>query len=190
MSLQKLVTSGDGQAVDQALAETGTPDESAWWILGPFPNEGCFHHRYPPEKQIDLSKTYQGKAGEIRWVQAQDSLLDGYVNLQEIFADHDWAVGYCLLHCECPTARPAQLRIGTDEAMKIWLNGEQVWAKNVRHSTIVDGETMAVMLKEGTNQILIKLCQRLEEWGFYFRVTDSQGVPFSDITFASAPLSS
>ncbi len=190
MSLQKLAAAGDEQAVAQTLVQTGTPDESAWWILGPFVNKGCFHHRLPPEKQINLSKTYEGKAGEIHWVQAQDSLLDGYVDLQEIFTDDVWTVAYCLLNCESPTARPAQFRIGTDEAVKIWLNSEQVWAKNVLHRTVVDGEIMAVMLKQGTNLILIKLCQRFDEWGFYFRVTDSQGVPFPDLTFTSSPLSS
>lgn len=174
---------GDDENLMQELSATGTPQESDWWIIGPFENKDGFQRSFPPERKINLTKSYKGKGGKIRWKKAEDDLYDGYVNLKELLEPDIWTVAYGFLSVQSPTARPAQLRIGTNEATKLWLNGDEVWMRNVRRNAIVDNDIIPVELKEGTNTILIKVCQKLGGWGFYFRITDAQGKPFNDITF-------
>src|SRR5690606_13249469 len=40
-----------------------------WHVIGPFDNSGGkgFNQVYPPEVEIDLSKSYEGKEGSVEW---------------------------------------------------------------------------------------------------------------------------
>lgn len=181
--LEYLKAHGDEEGLEQMLRTIGTPRESDWWIIGPFENKNGLQKHFPPERERKLAKSYKGKGGKVRWRQAGDSLLEGYVNLKELLRPDIWVVAYGLLSFQCPTAREAQLRIGTNEATKVWLNGEDVWIRNLRRGAIVDDDIIPVMLQEGKNTILMKVCQKIGEWGFYFRITDPEGNPFGDITF-------
>jgi hypothetical protein len=174
---------GDNEALGQELKATGTPRESDWWIIGPFENRDGFHRRFPPERKINLAKTYKGKGGRVHWRQVQDSVFDGYFDLKETIDPDVWTVAYGLLSFDCPTARQAQLRIGTNEAAKVWLNEEEVWVRNLRRDAFFDNDIIPVALAAGTNTVLIKVCQIVGNWGFYFRITDPEGNPFDDITF-------
>ena len=173
----------DEISLQRGLTVTGTPHESDWWIIGPFESEGGFHRQFPPEREIKLSKSYKGKPGRVQWRQAEDSTFDGYIDLKELMKPGTWGVAYGWLSFQCPKARQAQLRIGTDDATKIWLNGEEVWVRNVRRGARTDNDIILVRLKEGTNTVLIKVCQTVSGWGFFFRITDPEGHPFRDITF-------
>ena len=183
LSLEYYASLGDEETMEQELKATGTPRESDWWIIGPFENDNGFQQRFPPEKRIDLTKSYKGKGRKIQWRQARDSVLEGYVDLQEILDPDMWTVAYGFLSFDCPTARQAQLRIGTNEATKMWLNGEEIWARNIRRDASLDGDIIPVELKEGENTVLIKVCQKVGSWGYYFRITFPGGYPFGDITY-------
>ncbi|UCE20024.1 MAG: tetratricopeptide repeat protein [Gemmatimonadota bacterium] len=178
-----LKTIGDEERLRGELTATGTPHETDWWVIGPFENKGGFHRKFPPEKEIQLDRAYKGKGGKVRWRQAGDNLFDGYVNLKELLNPDKWTVAYGLLTFHSPTLRQAQLRVGTNEATKIWLNGEEVWLNNRRRGAYIDNDIIPVALLEGTNTVLIKVCQKTGEWGFYFRITDPEGRAFGDITF-------
>ena len=174
---------GDDASLEQELKATGTPRESDWWIIGPFENTNGFHHRFPPERKIHLEKSCKGRGGKMYWKQEQDSVFDGYVDLRELIDPDTWAVAYGFLSFDCPTARQAQFRIGTNEATKVWLNEEEIWVRNLRRDAVFDNDIIPVELRAGTNTVLMKVCQIVGPWGFYFRITDPEGNPFDDITF-------
>jgi len=46
------------------------------------------------------------------------------------------------------------------------------WKLNEHRNAIFDDDIIRVSLKKGLNKVLIKVCNRLGDWGFYFRVTD------------------
>ncbi|UCE18034.1 MAG: tetratricopeptide repeat protein [Gemmatimonadota bacterium] len=174
---------GDEDALERALVSTGTPRESDWWIIGPFENKGGFHRQFLPERETNLTKLHNGKNGKVHWRQAQDGLFDGYIDLKEIYDPDTWVVAYGLLSFDSPIVRQAQLRIGTDDGVRVWLNDEEVWTRNMRRGAKADGDIISVALQEGTNTVLIKVCQTISEWGFFFRITDPEGHSFGDITF-------
>jgi tetratricopeptide (TPR) repeat protein len=174
---------GDDESLDRELKATGTPQESNWWVIGPFENVDGFQKAFPPERKIDLDKSYKGKKEKVQWRQAEDSVLEGYVDLKEIFEPDMWTVAYGLISIDCPTARQAQIRIGTNESTKVWLNDEEVWVYNFRRDAYLDDDIIPVELKEGKNTVLIKVCQKTGDWGFYFRITDPEGHAFGDISY-------
>lgn len=172
------------QAAEQ-LRLVGMPEESQWMVLGPFENKGGFHKRFKPEKQIKLDKFYRTKSGKAKWQIANDGNNDGFINLRDIYADFRWSVGYGLIYVKSPDARNVQLRIGSDASLKVWLNDKEVWKLNEHRNAIFDDDIIRVTLKEGLNKVLIKVCNRLNDWGFYFRVTDEEGKGIPHLEFIS-----
>src|SRR5262245_42474579 len=59
-----------------SLKASGLPNlEGKWYVIGPFDNTDNqgFGTVYPPEKEIDLKKTYKGKDGqEVGWQEFKD----------------------------------------------------------------------------------------------------------------------
>ncbi len=170
----------------EQLKLVGAPEEQQWLVIGPFDNKDGFHHKFPPEKKIDLLKTYKENSSTISWQHPDDSMRDGYINLAALYQKSDMAVAYALIHVKSPDQRAVQLRLGADEAVKVWLNDREVWRMNRIRDAIIDDDVAQVTLQPGLNKILIKIINRWEEWGFYFRVTDEVGNGFNDIEFVSA----
>jgi hypothetical protein len=77
----------------------------------------------------------------------------------------------------------AELRLGTPNAWKLWVNGELVFEREEYHrSTRMDQFRIPVSLRAGDNTIMLKVCQNEQEqdWAqdytYQLRVCDSGGV--------------
>ena len=164
------------------IQNTGFITQDSWWILGPFDNtDGIgYETAYIPEDltQIDPATIYNGIDGQVSWEKSVDRPLDGYVALDK---DVDWRVAYAFATVISPDARQVQLRFDGDDQAKVWLNGEEVHAHTRTRQAEIDREIIPVTLKPGENSILVKVCEEEGEWGFYFRITDTDGKPFDDL---------
>jgi hypothetical protein len=58
---------------------------------------------------------------------------------------------------DCATARRMQLGLGSDDAIKVWCNGEQVLATDVRRAVAADQERAELRLVAGRNELLVKI---------------------------------
>ena len=167
-----------------------------WHLIGPFDNtdKQGFDVAYPPEKQIDLAASYEGKVGQVKWKQHRTSDDFGIVDLNEIFErpkdgnnyqltkEHKGSIAYALSEFETDQPREIEIRLGCINANKIWLNGELLTANQVYHAGMeVDQYVARGRLKQGANQILVKVCQNEQEdswaqrWQFQLRVCDELG---------------
>ena len=77
-----------------------------------------------------------------------------------------------------------ELRAGTNNAIKIFLNGKLIVSRDEYHHGVRMDQYVGVgLLKKGRNRILIKVCQDeqtasfAQSWGFQLRVCDSLGGP-------------
>jgi hypothetical protein len=165
----------------------GVPIEETWKICGPFRDfkRSGFDHIFPPENEIKLSATYKNNNNAISWVNGQDKHRDGHVNLLDIFAQSSFATAYALVYIHSPNERKVQIRLGSDEACKFWLNDEFIWQHYIKRAAVVDRDILAVVLHPGYNKVLLKITNTDLDWGFYFRVTDEKGDGFSDLKFVS-----
>ena len=162
--------------VDVALSRpsVGWLDSDAWMIVGPFDNSGQagFETPYPPEKEIDFSKEYAGKDGPVKWFKPKRTRLDGYVDLAGLVGRRDWAVVYAAASVLSPETREMELRVGSDDDVKAWLNGDLVLSHQADRAAAPDQNTVPVTLRKGENQLLLKICNRQYSWGFYARIVD------------------
>jgi hypothetical protein len=134
-----------------------------WHLLGPFdaPGKTGFELSFPPEKSIDFTAVYDGKANaNIRWKRYQTADRLGQVNLATAIAPVKEAVGYAYSEVNSPRDQQVELRCGADDNITIWLNGKKVfsrlqWLNGIR----LDRFSARVTLKKGRNTLLLKICQ-------------------------------
>lgn len=156
-----------------------------WHLIGPFDNTNKkgFDTAYPPESEIQLTATYPGKEAPVRWETATTADNYGILDLNKIESQkHKGSVTYCLNEFTSDAARKVEIRLGTPNAWKIWLNGKLIFGRDEYHrGASVDQYQVAGELKAGTNQILVKLCQneQTDDWAqrlqLQLRVCDGAG---------------
>ena len=165
------------------IQKTGFITKDAWLVLGPFDNsDGIGYDTSYIEENgtpLDLTAKHDGVNEQVNWKKFTDAALDGYIHLGE--QDVDWHVSYAFATITSPDEREAQIRFDSDDQGKVWLNGEQVFTHTKTFAAEIDKFTIPVTLKPGKNNILVKVCNEQGGWGFYLRITDTDGKPFDDL---------
>ncbi|MGE5193142.1 MAG: hypothetical protein ACM3U2_11660, partial [Deltaproteobacteria bacterium] len=157
----------------------------SWRLVAPFDNtdKKGLAAVYPPEKELDLSATYEGKEGKkIAWVEHTTENENGIVDLAKTLGPFKGAVAYAATEFQSEERLPVEFRLGTPNSWKVWLNGELIFAREEYHRGMnLDQYKMRGTLKPGKNVILIKVCQNeqtedwAQRWQFQFRVCDAVG---------------
>lgn len=157
---------------------------NSWWLIGPFDHrKGIgFDAVYPPETEIDLQKKYTGTVGEVSWLKKETDERHSILDLNKLIARYQGAVAYAYHEFETAHAQQAEIRLGTPNGWKLWVNGKLVFAHEEYHLlTQMDQYRTPVSLQAGTNKILLKICQNeqkedwAQNWQFQLRVCDASG---------------
>ena len=158
-----------------------------WHLVSGFDNkeESGFDVAYEPEKQlgsVDLAGTFTVGEETAAWKESTTEDETGVVDLNEVIAKDKGVIAYASSTYESETDCEAEVRIGTPNAHKIWINGELVMSNEIYHnSNSIDKFSSTVKLKKGSNQIVVKLCQNeqtepwAQDWSFQLRFCDSTG---------------
>ncbi len=165
--------------------------QTHWMLIGPFPNEGATfkgHHAvYPPEREIDLSATYDGIGGKVRWIEHRQPGPRASIDFTKIFKPTQYVCAYALCYVTAPRRLDVQIRLGTNDSGKLWVGGKLVFDYPYEGSTLLDREVIPVVLPKGTTPILLKICNGVLNWGFVLRITDAQGCPRTDLRVTPRP---
>ncbi len=158
-----------------------------WWMIGPFdaPQFSGFEQVFPPEQVVDLQAEYACQQGRtLRWIRHRTDDPLGLVDLVQALAPAAEAVGYAYTELEAPRDMAAQLRCGADDNCAVWLNGEQVFAREQWLNGVrFDRFTAPVQLQQGKNRVLVKIGQGPQHknpdvpnnWSLYVRFCDEAG---------------
>ena len=151
-----------------------------WLVCGPFPNEGGktidtdFLLEHNGEAAIDpeigLSHHSEAAAdGQVFW-RIHQADATGKLDFIRCFSPNQRNVAYAaaVVHCEGPTY--AILKIGSNDRIKIWLNGQQVHYFPLPRSSGPDADNIPVSLKKGKNILLAKVDQDGAGWFLYARM--------------------
>jgi alpha-galactosidase len=140
-----------------------------WYAIGPFKATGksAFSEAFDPEKEIDLAKSY--KDGTLKWNMKTDwpdgKVIDlGTETVCAIYLFRTMTV-------ERDTILPVSL--GSDDGIKVWLNGTEILANNIDRGTAPDQEKIDLVLKKGENKFLMKINNNQGGFGYYFRLDDA-----------------
>ena len=166
-----------------------------WYLIGPFDNVGLkgFSVAYPPETERNLKAKYAGKSGEVEWKSYTTEDEYGTLDIAKKTEPFKGAVMYAATTFMADKAREIEIRLGTPNAWKLWVNGVKIFARDEYHrGTFLDQYKVSAKLKPGPNEIMLKICQneQTEEWAqawtFQLRVCDHSGVAVSPVTSATS----
>ncbi len=160
-----------------------------WLVVGPFPNadDRGLEFAFGPEfDKPRLDSTYQGISDLLRWKPLKAKA--DFVDLASTFSPNDHAVAYAVCWVYSEKARPASLEIGSDDGAKVWVNRRLVHSHHT-HDYALRGEYRAgIFLPAGWSEILVKVEQITDQWGFFVEIVDNEGRgPLKDLKPTSAP---
>jgi hypothetical protein len=154
-----------------AAVKLAPPVIGPWMLIGPFPNTNGagFDTAYPPEKEIDFTKQYEGKGGQVGW--KKTDFKDGSINNLAVFGKPELnAEAVCYVARDITTTGTTEipLSLGSDDGLAVFINGERVLADNQQRACTPDQNRLTLRLKPGKNTILLKVTQTSGDWAFYF----------------------
>ncbi|OUT55433.1 MAG: hypothetical protein CBB71_20040 [Rhodopirellula sp. TMED11] len=150
------------------LGAKGKPIQlGPWWKLGTIPAEGKLAYdqdlgpeAWGRETRFDL----ESAIGKLKWSK-QDKQQDGKV--LELPATVGATYFYRTLTADEQTV--VQLFFGSDDAIKVFFNGQQVLSNNASRAAAADQENVKLTIPKGESHLLIKIVNTGGIGGFFFR---------------------
>ncbi|MGI9458113.1 MAG: PSD1 and planctomycete cytochrome C domain-containing protein [Aeoliella sp.] len=138
---------------------------SEWSLLGRFDLQDAqkaYHTDFGPESEFDLGQSYQD--GKLAWT-PKPEFTDGKVH------PLPGGSGAWYLHRRIysPNDRELTVSLGSDDAVRVWVNGLLAHENNVARGVAPDQDQAQLKLRAGQNDLLVKVIDFGGNCGFYFR---------------------
>jgi len=165
-----------------------------WILITTFDNTDMkgFDAIYEPEGRVDLKNPIPGKDGKpARLLTHTTAEPRGKIDFNAVLGKEMGAVAFAYAIVDSEEERPVEVRVATNNAVKIYLNNDLVFFRNeYHHGMTMDQYVGRGKLRKGQNEVLLKICQNeqkddwAQSWGFQARLCDALGgaVPFKNIT--------
>ena len=137
-----------------------------WYMAGPFytpKKDKSFSYAFPPEKGVDLAKPM----GSLRWA-AKAQFTDGMVH--QLSAGSNGSI-YLYRTITVRAKQNITGYFGSDDGIVVWLNGRKVLSKDVSRGPGENQDKARLSLRQGQNQLLLKIHNLGGGCGFYFSAT-------------------
>jgi quinoprotein glucose dehydrogenase len=148
-----------------------------WWVVGAYPQD--LKMVFPPEKNPDPKVAVEGvKPGEkFKW-QLRNAETTGYLDLQAAFG-REHITAYALTYVFSAKTQKVRLLTGSDDQLRVWLNGKLVQEFAVNRPAKPDEDKADVELAAGWNVVLAKVTNSVTTHGLYLRFEGGEGIRVS-----------
>ena len=149
---------------DATRAAVGDDYIKEWRLLGPFksPKPGKISLAFA---LIDETKLLANWKSAGKWQRAKADSR-GMVSLDQALGQVEWAVAYAYAEITSVHARDCELRCGSDDGIKIWLNGKVVHQNEITRGYAPDTDKAAIHLDAGVNRLVVKIDNYRAGWSF------------------------
>ncbi|MBI3726471.1 DUF3857 domain-containing protein [bacterium] len=152
---------------------------TSWYVIGSFDNERGtgYANDYEPETQpFDPKAKLKGKKREVTWRPTpQAKTTDGEIDLKAMLRPNDQSLAYAISYLHADADTNVALRLGSAEALKVWVNRALVDEEDKRRPLEWDQTHVGFSLKAGWNEVLLKVCGQTGSWAFRCRLTSPDG---------------
>jgi len=148
-----------------------------WAGAGPYQQkdknaQALFDIAFPPE---------QPGATGVNWTRITKGVGAWDINLGEALGSANNAVGYLRTRIWSPVGQEARMECGSDDGIKAWLNGAVVHANNVERGLAPRQDRVKVTLKQGWNDLLLKVTNATGGWACACRFRQPDGSSLDDL---------
>ena len=154
-----------------------------WLLLGPIPvfqedtmtgdlevQKEVFEQEQLPVEEYDNIKegksvNISGKTYQWKYLNNEDDIVD----LDKLYNGVDFAIAYACADIKMSNPEKVLLGIGSDDGVKVWLNGELVHQNWVARAVNQDDDLIVLNMKKGNNRLIIKVQDIQIGWSFCCR---------------------
>jgi len=159
---------------------------TAWQVSGAYTKEGA-----GPHKLFDIAFPPETDPENVKWQimpTATDKGKPYILELHKAVGGGD-RVAYLRTNVWSPKSQKLRLELGSNDGIKVWLNGRVVHANNTAR-TIAPGEDIAeVTLRYGWNKLMMKITQSGGTWSACARLSTLDGGSPKGLKVATDPAS-
>ncbi|MHC4641772.1 MAG: FG-GAP-like repeat-containing protein, partial [Planctomycetota bacterium] len=84
-------------------------------------------------------------------------------------------VAYAVRTFTSDKARDVRIFTGSDDALRVWLNGKLVTEALALRTARIDSESNSAKIRTGENTLVVEVSQGAGGWGLYLRIEDQKG---------------
>ncbi len=141
------------------LATAPIATVSTLWVAGPFPDGARgLVARHPPESgPLDPAATFQVGDQTLSWSKLKVASGSSLFNFREAFGDCDNSSFYAFARIESGSSQQILLLLGSDDGIKVWLNGKMLLRNEVTRGALPFQESLNVSLQPGSNDLLVRV---------------------------------
>jgi cytochrome c553 len=175
-------------AIDEAALARLPVFSSGWYSVGPFPaanRDEIYAQAYGPESEARLDLKHNFGAGNQVWTFVQD-FADARLNE---LADGTNA-SYVAKRLYSPCARKLEAFAGSDDGLRVYLDGKEVFGREVDRGLAADQDKLAFDLPAGESTLVLKIVNTGGRAGFFWRTLPGTDELPSDLLLALLPASS
>ena len=107
-----------------------------------------------------------------------------YVDIAAAFTPNINTTAYAHVYVLSPQDQQCSLVYGSDDGIRIWVNGALVQSLRVRRVADPNQNTTPITLKAGWNRLLVKVDQGIGSWGFFMRIVGENGTAPAELYYA------
>jgi HEAT repeat protein len=146
-----------------------------WWILAPVAERNLLRERdlVDPGAPVDL----QAEVNGVRWRRIELDDPQGVLDFWAIAGARENTGGYAYAEVYSDTTQTVTLKIGSDDDVTCWVNGQKVHEFIGDRGLAIDQDTAAATLQQGWNRILCKVLNGSDGWQLTVRITTAEGKP-------------
>jgi len=153
-----------------------------WLVLGPVKidetgvNPGDVKQKEAFDKDMLKSVIVQPKKplikvkmGEAEYSWKPVKFENGIIDFVNVFGQCNYSFAYALAEIKMDVPAKILVGLGSDDAIKLFVNGTLVHSNWIARSTTPDDDMVTLDLKKGSNQILVKVQNMEQGWSFTMR---------------------
>jgi HEAT repeat protein len=156
-----------------------------WQVAGPYEQQGkdfstLFEIPFAPET---------AEAASVHWhdLPASSNPAESWkMDLLQALGGQQ-RVAYARTWVNSPFKQSVRLEIGSDDGVKVWLNGSVVHANNASRALQAGSDEVEVTLNEGWNALMLKVTQNTAGWEFCVRFAQPSGEPVAGLRTSLTP---
>ena len=155
-----------------------------WLVIGPFQGnntESLLKKSYIKD-ETGIIPSQGAKYADKMW---HHETADQYGKLD--FVDLNYSGEYCAVYSHVyfysPKEKNIYFHLGSDDGIAVWLNGKQIFCKQVFRGWKADDDQVLARLGKGWNRLLIKVVNGTGGHALSARITDSKGNPIQSLLY-------
>ena len=146
-----------------------------WLVCGPYRKAGLLG-----DQLLDIAFPPEDPASDTPWRQVRTT--DGVVDFLKVAGGENCA-GYMKVAVHSPGDQECQLQLGSDDGVKVWLNGNVIHNNNAVRALHLAEDKLSVRLKKGRNTLAMKIVNKHIDWEACARFRKPDGRRLTNLVF-------